>query len=121
MGKLSRARARTAVRAVLWLLLAGMLDALGAQPMKPEEIPAPLKPWIPWALHGTAESPCPLMAGKPDERARAWPGLLELDIHASGGKVRQVIRLYWPPAAPLSGGLPGGSGRPAPNVTRNRQ
>ena len=54
MGKLSRVRARKAVRAVLWLLLAGMLGGLGAEPMKPEEVPSPLKPWIPWALHGTA-------------------------------------------------------------------
>jgi hypothetical protein len=45
MGKLLRSRAGSAVRAVLWLLLAGMPSALGAQPMKPEEIPAPLRPW----------------------------------------------------------------------------
>ncbi len=115
----SATSASAATRVLLCCLFAIALDASGAQPMKPEEVPAPLKPWIPWALHGTAESPCPLMAGKPDERACAWPGLLELDMHATGGKFRQAIRVYGPPAAPLWVAVPGGAGRWPQNVTSN--
>ena len=37
----------------IWVLLFGLLlNALaGAKPLSVEDVPEPLKPWVPWVLH----------------------------------------------------------------------
>jgi len=81
-----------------------------AAPMDRADVPAPLKPWVPWALRGSAESPCPLLAGG-DTRACVWPGQLTLELNSAGGKFGQSLRVYGEPRLPVWVALPGGAAR----------
>jgi len=92
------------------LALLGLAASCLAGPMERADLPAPLKTWVPWALHGSEESPCPLLAGG-DTRACVWPGRLDLDLGAAGGKFSQTLRVYGEPRLPVWTPLPGSQAR----------
>ena len=83
----------------------------GAKPMSAEEVPEPLKPWIPWVLHGQEAQRCPFLYNNPDKHHCAWAGRLQLELAAGGGSFSQIWSLnaeawvplpgdrrHWPPA-----------------------
>ena len=82
-----------------------------AAPMSRDDVPAPLKPWVPWALHGAQESPCPLQAGSADARRCVWPGQLALQLNQSGGSFVQTARVYTAPREQVWVPLPGNTQR----------
>lgn len=65
-----------------------------AEPLDPAEVPAPLQPWIDWALHGADDRPCPLLYDSARERRCAWPSRLRLELTARGGRFAQTWRVY---------------------------
>lgn len=76
---------------VLALLLLAALPA-GAAPLAPEDVPAPLKPWIPWVLQGAEEARCSWVLGGTDHRC-LWPARLELALDGAGGRFAQAFDL----------------------------
>lgn len=62
-------------------------------PIRPEEVPQPLQPWIGWALYGLEEGLCPFLSGAA-ERVCAWPSPLSLSLDSRGGTFSQRWRLY---------------------------
>ncbi|MBM4381627.1 MAG: hypothetical protein FJ086_20360, partial [Deltaproteobacteria bacterium] len=60
--------------------------AAAAGPLRPSDVPAPLKPWVDWALHGHEEAAlCPRQLGA-EARTCTWPGVLELQLDDKGGR-----------------------------------
>ena len=92
----------------LTLLIAG--NATGAV-MRPDDVPAPLKPWVPWALHAAREPECPLMNRQGQERNCIWPGRLALDLKNGGGKFTQSFTVYGEPGSSAWVALPGNAQR----------
>ncbi len=81
MRSLWRCPAAAAVLAVTAVLSAG--GGASAQPLAPDEVPEPLRPWVPWVLDGEATYGCTLLGEEP---LCTWPGALRLDVGAAGGR-----------------------------------
>src|SRR6185369_12335860 len=95
---------RLALVSLVSILVAG---AARAEPLRPEEVPAPLKPWVGWVLRGHERERCPAFPGQentdPDDRLCAWAGKLELVLDATGGHFRQEWEVIAESAVPLPG------------------
>ncbi len=89
----------------LLLLAAHGLASAGA--LAPGDVPAPLRPWVEWVLHGEDERLCPFLSGAADSRRCAWPSRLRLHLDESGGRFEQRWEVY----AEGWVGLPGEAGR----------
>jgi len=74
-----------------------------AAPLKREEVPGPLQPWISWVLHGSEAELCPFFQGQNGRRC-AWPSVLALELDKSGGHFEQGWRLDAEDWVPLPGG-----------------
>jgi hypothetical protein len=89
-------------------------------PLRPEQIPEPLRPWREWVLRGHERAACPiLVGGNPSEEADAandedeqaggnrracvWPGRLELQLDGKGGRFALSARLFREGFLPLPG------------------
>lgn len=105
-------------RLLLALALCWASVADGAT-MKRHDVPAPLKPWVPWALHGTREPVCPSLAGQDEERNCVWPGRLALDLQAKGGKFSQAFTVYGAAGVSAWVALPGNAQRWPQSVQLN--
>ena len=81
---------------VLISLLA--LPATAAEP----DVPAPLQPWVAWALHGVDGVACPVLDGA---RVCAWPGRLELSLDDGGGRFSLAVRVDEEAWLPLPGSV----------------
>ena len=60
-------------------------------------VPEALEPWQDWVLDGEEFRRCPAMANRVGATAGhvcAWPGTLDLEIFAQGGKFTQSWRVY---------------------------
>lgn len=90
-------------RAFAWLLLT-LSAGVAAGPLAPQDVPAPLQPWVGWALHGEAGFGCPMLFDRAERRC-AWPGPLELAVEAGGGRFGQRWAVY--ARAPVQVPLPG--------------
>jgi hypothetical protein len=55
-----------------------------------EDVPEPLRPWLPWVLEQLGDSVCPEL---PEGPVCAWPGRLELELSESGGRFRLAVSL----------------------------
>lgn len=82
-----------------------------AAPLLPVDVPAPLRPWTPWVLHGHEDAFCPRLAGLGDEDADedgnkecAWPARLHLSLDEKGGRFEQEWQIYKQTWVPLPGG-----------------
>jgi hypothetical protein len=84
------------------ILLAGARTA-GAAPLAAAEVPPPLKPWVPWALHGHEEERCPLVAVDDGKAVCAWAGRLTLTVDARGGRFSQDWQVVARASVPLPG------------------
>ncbi|MBK7251343.1 MAG: hypothetical protein IPI06_10905 [Gammaproteobacteria bacterium] len=87
------ARARTVL---VWIVLA-VIALFTATPGR-AALPPALEGWRDWALHGQEFRRCPfLVAATPGTAGAhrcAWPGALELEIEARGGRFEQRWQLY---------------------------
>ena len=85
--------------AALCLSLVALLPAAAA-PLPERDVPAPLRPWIPWVMHGQAERQCPFFYHSQESRRCSWPSRLTLSVGARGGSFTfQVLafRELWVP------------------------
>jgi hypothetical protein len=102
------------------LLLASAALAL-AGPLSRSEVPAPLKDWLPWALHGQEARLCPPAYNADADKACVWPSSLAVQADASGARFRYEVQLFGPQALVALPGEPGrwptdvrGDGQPLP-------
>lgn len=82
------------------VVLAGVARAA---PLRPEDVPEPLQPWIEWALYGHEDVVCAGLLGDTEGRECAWPSALALDLDAHGGGFVQRWDLQRPGWVPLPG------------------
>jgi hypothetical protein len=82
------------------VVLAAVAPGARAAPLAPAEVPAPLKPWIGWVLHGHETARCP---GDDDERLCAWAGRLELALDDRGGRFGEDVEAIAETAVALPG------------------
>jgi hypothetical protein len=92
------------------LLLAGALSLSSwlapataqGQPLAPEAVPPPLRPWMSWVLYGSEKMLCP--AVPPDDGVVcAWGGTLRLELGPQGGRWSQSWEVYADSDVPLPG------------------
>ena len=65
-----------------------------AQPLDPEDVPEPLKPWIDWVLYGEADYQCPFVYSTDRQRTCAWPSELSLVLTNQRGRFTQQWQVY---------------------------
>src|SRR5688572_30068737 len=58
--------------------------------LEPQNVPAPLQPWVPWVLEQLGDSVCPKLG---EQAACVWPGRLELQLNDAGGRFRLNVQL----------------------------
>ncbi|MBN2573856.1 MAG: hypothetical protein JXP73_04760, partial [Deltaproteobacteria bacterium] len=97
-----------AVLLVVGAAFAQSRPAAGA-PLAPKDVPAPLRPWTAWALHGHEEAVCPTLAGRvgedeEGEKECAWPARLRLSLDEKSGRFAQEWQVYKEIWVPLPGG-----------------
>src|SRR5262245_22578392 len=73
-----------------------------AAPLQPADVPAPLKPWVPWALRGHETEACPTL-GDDEDGICAWAGRLSLALDARGGRFTQEWQVLARSHVPLPG------------------
>ncbi|WP_347257663.1 hypothetical protein [Methylocaldum sp.] len=74
-----------------------------ADPLKPESVPDPLKPWTGWVLHGHKNRACPEVQGNPEDRRCVWPTSLELVLDDRAGRFTLNTRVFAESWLPLPG------------------
>ena len=75
------------IRFVL-VLLSLLCQSLGteARPLRDNEIPPSLAPWVPWVLYEERDRECPFIHNQPEARRCAWPSRLVLKIDQDEGE-----------------------------------
>ncbi|WP_417615116.1 hypothetical protein [Oceanisphaera sp.] len=81
-------------RGTLVLLMMLTLFSLSARAISPEQVPAPLQPWINWVLEGEEQRQCPFIYNQADGYQCAWPTRLTLKLTDNGGQFSQQWQLY---------------------------
>jgi hypothetical protein len=116
------------MRFIAGLLLVSSLAV--AAPPKADEVPAVLKEWKGWVLHGDRTVGCPFLHGDADTVTCEWPGTLALKLDEKGGTFSQSFHVYkeaylslpgdehhWPQAVMVDGHaavvVPGGEAAPS--------
>lgn len=89
---------------LMWLAL--VCAAVRAAPLPASDVPEPLKPWIPWALHGEAARFCPPRHDDANQRLCHWPSQLELALDARGGRFELRAQTFAPGWLALPGDGP---------------
>jgi len=85
--------------------LLSLCPVLGAAaPLQESQVPAPLKPWIGWALHDQDQRGCPLPYNDSNGHACDWPSQLRLDLSGNSGSFELRLKLDAPGWAALPGG-----------------
>ena len=69
------------------------LNPAAAAPLKPSEVPEPLRPWVGWVLTGHEDQVCPFAWQNPGDRRCHWPTALILDLESSGGSFEMDLRV----------------------------
>ncbi len=113
------------LRLACFLIALLCFSATWAKPLKVEEVPEPLKPWIGWVSQGHEHKRCPFVYSSFEQFYCAWPDELNLSLDASGGEFSQRWQVfeeswlmlpgetqYWPKEVTLNG-------KPALVISRN--
>lgn len=112
--------------ALIALLAAGSVEA--NEPLRQQDVPEPLQPWVPWVLQDQAARDCPYLTNA-GQQPCIWSGTLALFVDETGGRFEVPVVAYgeawvelpggdgqWPQSV-LVDGLPavvvGRSGQPA--------
>ena len=80
-----------------------VLSAAQAQPLPPGDVPPSLRPWIPWAMHGSEQRACPRLQGSGDSGPCVFVGRLQLEASPKAGRFREEVELFARDAVPLPG------------------
>lgn len=56
-----------------------------AEPLRPSNVPEPLKPWVDWVLHDQQQFGCPFVFNQFEQKQCYWPSRLELDFGPTQG------------------------------------
>ncbi|MEM6795537.1 MAG: hypothetical protein AAF725_16280, partial [Acidobacteriota bacterium] len=106
-----------------------LFSIVSKTPADEVSVPPELEAWRGWVLDGKEHLDCPFYVagafGSPDRHPCAWPGELELEATATGGRFSIRWRAYADAWLPLPGGAgywPSGvvlDGAPAPVVSRD--
>ncbi len=120
-----RTRLRAAFFGLATLVVSGGVSVAhaGVGPINTQDIPPPLRPWVPWVLQQAQGHTCPTLYGQ-DARLCGWPGLLTLALDNNGGRFTQTIDVYEDGLYPLPGNGPDLNGQPTRwplDVTLNGQ
>jgi len=91
------------VRLVLVSSLLAALAGARAQPLSPADVPPTLRPWIPWAMHGSEQRSCPRLNASDEAPPCVYVGRLQLEASAHGGRFRQEVEVFARDAVPLPG------------------
>ena len=75
---------------LIWLSAASVT----AKALAPEDVPAPLRPWIEWVLHGNEDRRCPFVYTDATQRRCVWPTVLTLNLHNRQGQFTQTWQVY---------------------------
>jgi hypothetical protein len=113
------------IRLLLFAATFCCLCAADAKPLKIEEVPESLKPWVDWVSQGQEHKRCPFLYSSFEQFYCAWPDELNLSLGASGGEFSQRWQVfeeswlmlpgeaqYWPTDVTLNG-------KPAVVISRN--
>jgi hypothetical protein len=65
-----------------------------AVPLKPEQVPSPLQPWVQWVLAETEDYPCPLWYSSAEGKNCRWSGHLGLNLNNTQGTFTSTWQLY---------------------------
>ncbi|MDH5800490.1 MAG: hypothetical protein OEZ68_06760 [Gammaproteobacteria bacterium] len=68
-----------------------------------KEVPEPLKPWVPWSLHGKEHRLCPFLYNQSQQTFCAWGGELELNLSNSSSTFTQQWHVVTKTTIPLPG------------------
>ena len=90
-------------RLVLVLSLLAVLSGARGQPLAPGDVPPTLRPWIPWAMHGSERKACPHVQGGDDDAPCVYVGRLQLEASPRGGRFREEVEVFARDAVPLPG------------------
>jgi len=94
-------RFRTALPSTLAFLLPALLAiSATAQPLRPDEVPDSLQPWVPWVLYAEPNHRCTTVNGT---AICHWPGPLSLMVHDAGARFEQRFFLDRDAAVQLPG------------------
>ncbi|WP_394753161.1 hypothetical protein [Crenothrix sp.] len=99
----------------LWLSVSVFISCVQAAPLKPEQVPEPLKPWVNWVLKDTPDLGCPFMYNSYEQKRCSWPTQLNLDFTADKG----TFAINWKVYQESWVSLPGDQKRWPLNVTVN--
>ena len=70
--------------------------------LPPDRVPAPLRDFVDWVLHGREEETCPFLHAQ-GERSCFWPARLRLALGERGGRFEQQVRAEIETPVPLPG------------------
>lgn len=93
---------RPVVALVVVFALAPLAPA-HADPLAPSQVPAPLKPWVGWVLHGHDGDACTHLDGADGGQRCLWPGRLSLSLDEKGGRFTQTWTVEHRAWVPLPG------------------
>ncbi len=99
----------------LWLSIFVFASCVQAVPLKPEQVPEPLKPWVDWVLKDTLDLSCPFMYNSYEQKRCSWPTQLLLDLTP----VKGTFAINWKVYQESWVSLPGDQKRWPLNVTVN--
>lgn len=69
-----------------------------AAPLAKSDVPATLKDWLPWAMHGQESLLCPAPYNGDQAKACVWPSALELRAGAVAANFRFEVQVFGGPA-----------------------
>lgn len=74
-----------------------------ATPLDKKDVPAGIKDWIPWALHGAGNEPCPFFYNNGELRQCTWPSRLTIVARDRGATFSQEVSVFRTVWIPLPG------------------
>jgi hypothetical protein len=100
----ARGRRRGWLAALVIALWAAAPAALHAAALREAEVPAPLRPWVPWVLQDHETIACPAAYNEASRHECVWPARLTLALTAQGGSFSFDVEVFAPDTLVL---LPG--------------
>ncbi|WP_239649961.1 hypothetical protein [Methylocucumis oryzae] len=79
-----------------WLGLLGLLffTTTWAEPIKPEHVPEPLKPWLSWVTPERIELTCPFLYSDNQQQRCMWPSAVDLALTTKRGQFSFRVKVY---------------------------
>ncbi|MCK9988421.1 MAG: hypothetical protein AzoDbin1_04893 [Azoarcus sp.] len=82
------------VASMAGLLACISLAQAGTGRMSPEDVPAPLRPWVDWARHNPPAPECPRTAGDAAPAQCIWPAGIEMQLSARQGAFTLTVDAF---------------------------